>query len=70
MTPEAIVESAARQGLSVIAITDHNSNVNVQRAIAHAQENYASQILVAAGRRSYHGPTGHLLALLCTRTHR
>lgn len=61
MTPEAIVESAARQGLSVIAITDHNSNVNVQRAINHAQENYASQILVMPGVEvtTAHG---HLLA--------
>ena len=61
MTPEAIVDSAARQGLSVIAITDHNSNVNVQRAIDHAQENYASQILVLPGVEvtTAHG---HLLA--------
>jgi len=49
MTPEAIVDSAARQGLSVIAITDHNSNVNVQRAIDHAQINYVGQILVLPG---------------------
>lgn len=49
MTPEAIVDSAVRQGLSVIAITDHNSNVNIQSAIDHAQENYAGQILVLPG---------------------
>lgn len=49
MTPEGIVDSAIRQGLSVIAITDHNSNVNVQRAIEHAQENYLGQILVLPG---------------------
>lgn len=49
MTPEAIVDSAVRQGLIVIAITDHNSNVNVQRAIDHALENYAGQILVLPG---------------------
>ena len=61
MTPEAIVDSAVRQGLSVIAITDHNSNVNVQRAIDHAQENYAGQILVLPGVEvtTAHG---HLLA--------
>lgn len=61
MTPEAIVDSAARQGLSVIAITDHNSNVNVQRAIEHAQENYAGHILVLPGVEvtTAHG---HLLA--------
>jgi hypothetical protein len=49
MTPEAIVESAMRQGLRVIAITDHNSNVNVQRAIEYAKDNYADQILVLPG---------------------
>lgn len=61
MTPEAIVDSAVGQGLIVIAITDHNSNVNVQRAIDHAQENYAGQILVLPGVEvtTAHG---HLLA--------
>jgi hypothetical protein len=49
MTAEAIVDSAVRQGLSVIAITDHNSNVNVQRAIDHAHQNYAGHILVLPG---------------------
>ena len=49
MTPEAIVDSAVRQGLIVIAITDHNSNVNVQRAIDYAQEKYAGRILVLPG---------------------
>jgi len=61
MTPEAIVDSAVEQRLSVIAITDHNSNVNVQGAIDHAQQNYAGQILVLAGVEvtTAHG---HLLA--------
>ena len=61
MTPEAIVDSAAKQGLSVIAITDHNSNKNVERAVAHAQECYAGQILVLPGVEvtTAHG---HLLA--------
>lgn len=61
MTPEAIVDSAERQGLSVIAITDHNSNVNVQRAIDHAQEKYVGRILVLPGVEitTAHG---HLLA--------
>lgn len=49
MTPEAIVDSAVSQGLVVIAITDHNSNVNVQRAIDHARDNYSGQILVLPG---------------------
>lgn len=61
MTPEAIVDSAVRQGLGVIAITDHNSNANVERAIDHATQNYPGQILVLPGVEvtTSHG---HLLA--------
>ena len=61
MTPEAIVDSAVGQGLIVIAITDHNSNANVQRAIDHAQDNYVGKILVLPGVEvtTAHG---HLLA--------
>jgi hypothetical protein len=61
MTPEAIVDSAVQQGLSVIAITDHNSNQNVQRAIDYAHVSYNGQILVLAGVEvtTAHG---HLLA--------
>lgn len=61
MTPEAIVDLAVRQRLSVIAITDHNSNKNVQRALEHARKNYAGQILVLPGVEvtTAHG---HLLA--------
>lgn len=61
MTPEAIVDSAVRQHLSIISITDHNSNANTQRAIDHARENYAGQILVLPGVEvtTAHG---HLLA--------
>ena len=50
MTPEAVVDSAVRQKLSVIAITDHNNNSNVQRAIDHARSHsHAGQILVLPG---------------------
>lgn len=61
MTPESIVDSAVKQKLSVIAITDHNSNVNVQRAIDYAHEHYAGQVLVLPGVEvtTAHG---HLLA--------
>ena len=61
MTPEAIVDSAVRQGLSVIAITDHNSNKNVQPAIDYAQEHHAGKLLILAGVEvtTAHG---HLLA--------
>src|SRR5437870_3259433 len=37
MTPQAIVDSALKQGLSVIAITDHNSDKNVAAAVEHAR---------------------------------
>ena len=61
MTPSAIVDSAVRQGLSVIAITDHNSNLNAQSAIDYAQGKHAGQILVLPGVEltTAHG---HLLA--------
>jgi len=61
MTPEAIVDSAVKQGLSVIAITDHNSEANVQRAIDHVQKHHAGQILALPGVEvtTAHG---HLLA--------
>ena len=49
MTPEAIVDSAVRQALRVIAITDHNSYLNVQQAIDYAQANHTGQLLVLAG---------------------
>lgn len=37
MTPEAIVERAVAEGLEVIAITDHNSSGNVERALVAAR---------------------------------
>ena len=49
MTPQAIVDSAVKQGLHVIAITDHNSDKNVQAAVDHAAQHYAGQILVLPG---------------------
>src|SRR4051812_42094459 len=48
MTPAAIVDAAVAQGLSVIAITDHNSDKNCAAAIAHAG-NYTGKILVIPG---------------------
>jgi hypothetical protein len=60
MTPKAIIDSAIRQGLSVIAITDHNSDANVAEAVAYAKE-FDGKILVVPGVEvtSAHG---HLLA--------
>jgi predicted metal-dependent phosphoesterase TrpH len=37
LTPEAIVDTAVREGLSVIAITDHNEISSVQRAVDASQ---------------------------------
>lgn len=60
MSPEGIVDSAVRQGLSLIAITDHNNGANCSRAINHAQENYPGQVLVLAGTE-ISTSNGHLL---------
>lgn len=59
MTPENIVDSAVNQGIQIIALTDHNSNQNVQRAIDYAKK-YSDKILVLGGAeiRTAHG---HLL---------
>ena len=61
MTPEAIVDSAVKQGLSVIAFTDHNSDVNIQRAIEYSGQNYSGKILVIPGVEVTTA-NGHLLA--------
>ncbi len=60
MTPKAIVDSAVKQGLSVIAITDHNSDVNVAEAVAYAK-GFGGSIVVIPGVEvtTAHG---HLLA--------
>lgn len=48
MTPQAIVDSAIRQGIGVIAITDHNSDQNVKAAIDYAAA-FQDKLLVLAG---------------------
>ena len=48
MTPAGIVESARRQNLAVIAITDHNNDVNVAPTIEYAQQ-HGADLLVLAG---------------------
>lgn len=59
MTPQSIVDSAMAQGLSVIAITDHNCDTNVQAALTHAQQ-FAGQLLVLPGAEITTA-NGHLL---------
>jgi DNA repair ATPase RecN len=59
LTPEAIVDSAYKQGISVIAITDHNSDRNVSAAIEYARK-YDGELLVLAGTE-VSTSNGHLL---------
>jgi PHP family Zn ribbon phosphoesterase len=60
MTPEAIIEAAVKQGISVLAITDHNTDKNVAPAQEYALK-YAGTLLVLPGVEitTAHG---HLLA--------
>lgn len=60
MTSEAIVDAAIAQGLSVIAITDHNSNANVAKALEYSKK-YAGQLLFLPGVEVTTA-NGHLLA--------
>ncbi|WP_291635626.1 TrlF family AAA-like ATPase [Clostridium sp.] len=46
MTPENIVDTAINKGLSIIAITDHNEEQNVKKAITYAED---KNILVIPG---------------------
>lgn len=62
MTPENIVDTAIKENLQVVAITDHNEIGNVQRALDHAA---GKQILVVPGVELT-TPQGHLLIYLKT----
>lgn len=59
MTVEAIIESAMKQKISIIAITDHNTDKNVEISIEYAQK-YTGQLLVLAGVE-ISTANGHLL---------
>lgn len=48
MTVQAIVESAVRQKISLLAITDHNNDANIGAALLHAAK-YADRLLVIPG---------------------
>src|SRR5271165_3931058 len=60
MTVEAIIDAAVKMGIRLLAITDHNSDVNTAKSIAYAQK-YTGHIQVLAGVEitTSHG---HLLA--------
>src|SRR6267378_3537160 len=60
MTAQAIIDAAVAQGISLVAITDHNSDHSTQTSLQYAQK-YAGQLLVLPGVEltTAHG---HLLA--------
>ena len=57
MTPEAIVDTALRENLQVIAIADHNAAGNVRRAIARAH----GQSILVVPAVELSTPQGHFL---------
>jgi hypothetical protein len=59
-SPEAIINSAVKQRISILAITDHNTDRNVQSCIDYAQK-YVGQLLVLAGVE-ISTANGHVLA--------
>src|ERR1700676_1134480 len=62
LTINAIIDAAVTKGISILAITDHNTAVNVQAAFDYAQR-YADTLLLVPGVEitTSHG---HLLAYL------
>jgi len=48
MTVEAIIDEAVKLDIRILAITDHNTDVNTQKSIDYSIQ-YAGQILVLAG---------------------
>jgi energy-coupling factor transporter ATP-binding protein EcfA2 len=62
MTPSAIVATASREGLSIVAVTDHNEITNVEAAM---QAPKGSIICVVPGVE-LSTPQGHLLCYLPT----
>jgi hypothetical protein len=62
MTADGIVQTAAREHLSIVALTDHNEIDNVERAIQASQS--TSVLVIPAVELST--PQGHLLCYLPT----
>lgn len=48
-TPEALVDQAVNDGISVLAITDHNSIRNSQRSVDYGRSKYPGALLVLGG---------------------
>lgn len=49
MTPQAIIDTAVTLGLSVLSITDHNTDANVLPALQYAQRAYSGKLLLLPG---------------------
>ena len=60
MTPDAIIDAAIKNRISIVCLTDHNTEKNTQASIDYAQR-YAGHILVLAGVE-ISTAHGHLLA--------
>ena len=60
MTVAEIIETAVTQGISLLAITDHNSDINIEESIECAQA-YSAELLVMPGVEVTTA-NGHLLA--------
>ena len=56
-TPQAIVETAKREGLTIISLTDHNEIANVRQAVISGQQ---AKVFVVPGVE-LSTPEGHLL---------
>lgn len=48
MTPEAVIDTARSLGINIIAVTDHNTDANVKRAVDYAVK-YHGEMLVLPG---------------------
>src|SRR5438034_1365745 len=62
LTPEAIVDTAVRENLGIISITDHNVIGNVQAAVTYSS---GKSVVVIPGVE-LSTPQGHLLIYLPT----
>jgi predicted metal-dependent phosphoesterase TrpH len=62
LTPEELVARCAEQGLTTIAVTDHNSTVNVRRAAAACEERGMELVQACEISTRWNGREHHLLA--------
>jgi hypothetical protein len=48
MTPEAVIDQAVKLGIRLLAITDHNNDVNTEKSVTYAQK-YTGTLIVLPG---------------------